>query len=269
MGIQTTQCGGQTVQEVDLGSDLVLFHQADLGYGKRRVLTNVNLVVKNGDFLAIVGPNGVGKTTILKTMLGIIRPLKGRVLRAPGIRFGYVPQQQVIDEIYPLTTLEVAAMGRYPIVGPISRLSKKDLDFVLSCLEKVGVLNLANRQFRELSGGQKQRTLIARALAGEPDVLVLDEPTNDMDIASEYAIMELLRDLHESQKVTIVMVSHLLNVVVNYAKIIALVDGGLKTMGSTSDVVTSESLSKAYGLPVQLVDCAGKRVVLAGGETDG
>ncbi len=258
---QSSQLAGD--ESADRGF-LVVMEHADLGYGKWRVLSDVNLSVSKGDFLAIVGPNGAGKTTILKTMLGIIRPLRGNVAKAPGVRFSYVPQRQSMDEVYPLTALEVALMGRYSLMSPIGKPSRSDLAFVLSCMERVGIEDLADRQFRELSGGQKQKTLIARALAAEPDLIALDEPTNDMDVASEYAIMELLRDLYDSQKITIVMVSHLLNVVVNYAKTIALVDGGLKTIGPVSELVSSENLFRVYGIPVELVECGTRRVVLAG-----
>ncbi|MGC8862112.1 MAG: metal ABC transporter ATP-binding protein, partial [Armatimonadota bacterium] len=234
--------------------------------GRRMVLTDLNLVVRAGDFLGIVGPNGAGKTTILKTMLGILRPLGGRVRRAPGIRFGYVPQRQSVDEIYPLTALEVAMMGRYPMMGIFRRPSRRDRDLVLRCLEHVGVAHLANRPYRELSGGQKQRTLIARALASEPGVLVLDEPTSDMDIGSEHAIMELLKDLHKSENITVVMVSHILNVVVNYARTLALIGDGLRMFGTAGEVISADSLSRVYGLPVAVMACGDARVVLAGAD---
>lgn len=246
------------------GDSIVVIDQADLGYGKRRVLSNISLAVRRNDFLAIVGPNGAGKTTLLKTMLGIIRPLRGRVWRAPGTKFGYVPQQRLVDEIFPFTAFEVASMGRYAMTGLIGRLSRADREFVLHCMDEAGVADLADRQFRELSGGQKQRVLIARSLAAEPDVLALDEPTNDMDVASEHAIMNLLRDLHESRRIAIVMVSHELNVVLNYAKTLILIDRGIKAAGSLPDVLSSEKLSHVYGLPIQLVECGQKSAVVVG-----
>ncbi|MGQ9456174.1 MAG: metal ABC transporter ATP-binding protein [Armatimonadota bacterium] len=251
-------------QAAALGDSLVIIDQADLGYGKRRVLSNITLEVKQNDFIAIVGPNGAGKTTILKTMLGVIRPLRGCVWRASGTRFGYVPQQRSVDEIFPFTAFEVASMGRYAMTGLIGRPSKADREFVLHCMDEAGVADLADRQFRELSGGQKQRVLIARSLAAEPNVLALDEPTNDMDVASEYAIMNLLQDLYESRRIAIVMVSHELNLVVNYAKTIVLIDRGIKAAGSLSEILSSESLSHVYGLPIQLVECGRKSAVVVG-----
>jgi ABC-type Mn2+/Zn2+ transport system ATPase subunit len=249
-------------------AEMLAFEHADLGYGKRKVLTDLNLFLGEGDFLGIVGPNGTGKTTILKAMLGILKPTSGQVRRNAAARFGYVPQRQFIDEVYPLTVMDIALMGRYPLLGVFGRPSNRDRDFALECLKHVGIADLAGRLYRELSGGQKQRTLIARALALEPRVLILDEPTNDMDIASEHAIMELLRHFHDKDSMTIVMVSHLLNVVVNYAKKLALIDSGLRMVGSMEEVLTSESLSDIYGAPVHVVAFGDKKVVLTGGKHD-
>ncbi len=244
---------------------MLAFESVDLGYGKRKVLTDVNLALNAGDFLGIVGPNGTGKTTILKAILGILRPQSGRVTRSPGVRFGYVPQRQFIDEVYPLTVFDVALMGRYPLLGAFGRPGRADKESVIRCLRHVGIADLAQRPYRELSGGQKQRTLIARALASEPQALILDEPTNDMDIGSEYSIMELLAQLNTSDGITIVMVSHLLNVVANYVRSLALIDGGVQLVGKTEDVLSSERLTAIYGIPVEIASCGRHRVVLTGG----
>lgn len=250
------------------GQELVVFDQVDLGYGTRRILTDVNLVLSASDNLAIVGPNGSGKTTLLKALLGILRPLKGQIKRAPDLRFGYVPQRQFVDEVYPFTALEIALMGRYRMLGAIARPSQRDRQFVLKCLDHVGIADLAGQAYRELSGGQKQRVLIARALAGEPAVLVLDEPTNDMDLGSEYAIMELVKQLRETDGITVVMVSHLLNVVANYADSLVLLDTDTRITGRLSEVLSSANLTNLYNTPVQVGMWAGQRVVVTGGTHD-
>lgn len=247
------------------GEELVAFEGVDLGYGRRRVLTDLNLALSAGDNLAIVGPNGSGKTTILKGLLGILRPMKGQIRRRPDLRFGYVPQRQYVDEAYPFTALEIALMGRYPLMGTFARPSRQDRERVLQCLSHVGIADLAARSYRELSGGQKQRVLIARALAGEPAVLVLDEPTNDMDLASEHAIMELVKHLRAQDGLTVVLVSHLLNVVANYAESLVILDEGGRIAGRLSEVLSSANLTNLYGLPVEVAACAGRRVVVAGG----
>lgn len=245
---------------------MLAFEHADLGYGRLKVLTDLNLVLDRGDFLGIVGPNGTGKTTILKAMLGILRPMSGQLRRDTSARFGYVPQRQFIDEVFPLTALDVALMGRYPLLGVFRRPSRRDRDRVLECLDQVGIADLAARSYRELSGGQKQRTLIARALAAEPDVLVLDEPTNDMDIGSEHSIMELLKALHDEDGITVVMVSHLLNVVANYAEKLALIDGGLHAMGRTAEILSSENLTGIYEVPVEVAQWRDRVIIVTGGK---
>lgn len=244
---------------------LIAFDHADLGYGRRRVIADLNLVLSSGDFLGVVGPNGSGKTTILKAMLGILKPMKGRVVRNSEVRIGYVPQRQFIDEAYPLTASEVALMGRYPLLGVFRRPSRQDRQLVLECLDHVGIADLADRPYRELSGGQKQRSLIARALATQPQALILDEPTNDMDIGSEAKIMELLSGLHVNDGITIVIVSHLLNILVNHAKRFAMIDDGVRAEGLAEEILTSEHLSAIYGVPVEVAIYEGKRVVLTGG----
>jgi ABC-type cobalamin/Fe3+-siderophores transport system ATPase subunit len=250
------------------GQELVACEGVDLGYGKRRILKDFNLVLAAGDNLAIVGPNGSGKTTLLKALLGILRPLRGQVRRAAGLRFGYVPQRQFVDEVYPFTVLDIALMGRYPLLGTFARPGQADREFTRQCLRHVDIADLAGHAYRELSGGQKQRVLIARALAGEPAVLVLDEPTNDMDLASEHAIMELVKHLREADGLTVVMVSHLLNVVANYADSLVILDNGTRITGSLSEVLSSENLSSLYGIPVEVGVCAGQRVVVTGGSHD-
>jgi ABC-type Mn2+/Zn2+ transport system ATPase subunit len=247
------------------GNELVALEGVDLGYGRRRVITDLDLTLRRGDNLAIVGPNGSGKTTLLKAMLGILRPLKGQVHRSPDLRFGYVPQRQFVDEAYPFTSLEIALMGRYSLMGVFARPRRKDREVVYEALEHVGIADLAQRSYRELSGGQKQRVLIARALAGKPEVLVLDEPTNDMDLASEHAIMELVTHLRIQNGLTVVMVSHLLNVVANYAESLVILDEGKRIAGPLAEVLTSENLGRVYGLPVEVAICSGRRVVVTGG----
>ena len=255
--------------EVDAcASDLLVFEDVNLGYGRRSVLEGINLKLKSGDFLGVVGPNGTGKTTMLKAILGILKPQSGRIEKDPTVRMGYVPQRQFVDEVYPLTVLDVALMGRYPLLGVFARPGRRDKELVMRCLDHVGIADLAGRLYRELSGGQKQRTLIARALAIEPQLLILDEPTNDMDIGSEYSIMELLSLLNKERDITVVMVSHLLNVVANYVKTLALIDGGLRVIGSTEEVLTSQRLTGVYGVPVEVAVHEGHRVVLTGGRDD-
>jgi ABC-type Mn2+/Zn2+ transport system ATPase subunit len=242
---------------------LVSFRDATLGYGQTPVLRGINLDILENDFLGIVGPNGSGKTTILRTFLGSLKPLAGSVTIAPGLRFGYVPQRDVVDTLFPLQVLDVVMMGRYDRIGLGRRPKSTDRDLARSALDRVGIVHLADRPLTSLSGGQRQRTLIARALVGEPNVLVLDEPTNGMDLVATTQILGLVRDLHERTGITVVMVSHALNEVANYVERIALVHEGGYVVGAVEEVMTQQSLSAMYGIPVEVSSFEGHRIVLA------
>jgi ABC-type Mn2+/Zn2+ transport system ATPase subunit len=242
---------------------LIEFENVELGYGRRRILTGIDFDVSRGDFLGIVGPNGAGKTTLLKAILGLLKPLSGRVtVAAGGLRIGYVPQRDSVDTLFPLTVLDIVLMGRYSRLGPVSRPGALDRAAAERAMAHVGITDLAGRPYRNLSGGQKQRALIARALVGEPNLLILDEPTNGMDLASERAIMDLVRHLHDVDRMTVLMVSHLLNTVVNYAQRIAIVGDGSLREGSIAEMVNSRSLSELYQMEVQVVDFEGRTVIL-------
>ena len=242
---------------------LVTFDHATLGYGRRVVLKDLTFTIHEGDFLGLVGPNGSGKTTVLRALLGTHPPLSGTVTRAEGLRFGYVPQRDQVDYDYPLTALDVVLMGRYDRIGLGRRPSAQDRARAMTALEQVGIPELAAQHLRNLSGGQRQRTLIARALVGEPNVLVLDEPTNGMDLVSTTQILGLVRDLHERSGITVLMVSHALNEVANYVERIALVMNEAFRIGTVADIMNETVLSEMYGIPVEVSAFEGHRVVIA------
>jgi len=242
---------------------LVTFDHATLGYGRRVVLRDLSFTINEGDFLGLVGPNGSGKTTVLRALLRTHPPLSGTVVRAPGLRFGYVPQRDQVDYDYPLTALDVVLMGRYDRIGLGRRPTPDDRARAMRALEQVGIPELAGQHLRNLSGGQRQRTLIARALVGEPNVLVLDEPTNGMDLVSTTQILGLVRDLHERSGLTVLMVSHALNEVANYVERIALVINEGFRIGPTAEIMTESVLSGIYGIPVEVDAFNGHRMVIA------
>jgi ABC-type Mn2+/Zn2+ transport system ATPase subunit len=244
-------------------TSLVAFDRASLGYGRRTVLSELTFTIGEGDFLGLVGPNGAGKTTVLRALLGTLKPLSGTVTRSPGLRFGYVPQRDQVDYGFPLRVLDVVLMGRYDRIGLGRRPGADDRRRAMAALEHVGIPELADRPLKDLSGGQKQRTLIARALVGEPNVLVLDEPTNGMDLVSTTQILGLVRELHERDRLTVIMVSHALNEVANYVERIALVVGGGFRIGSVDEIMTVPVLTEMYGIPVEVDSFNGHRIVLA------
>lgn len=246
------------------------FKDVSLGYGTRTIISGVNLTVSSGDFLGIVGPNGSGKTTILRALLGILAPQKGAVVThdPPGrrLRLGYVPQRDQIDHIMPFTVADVVMMGRYARLGLFRRPGRTDKEAVRRSLQHVDIEMLADRSYRNLSGGQKQRVLIARALVAEPDILVLDEPTNGMDLTSRTSILELVKGLHQSDRMTVIMVTHLLSDVANYVSRIAIVEQGQFQVGTTGEILSEKNLTQLYRIPVRVAQLDGNTVVLAGGK---
>lgn len=244
---------------------LIEFNGVSLGYGRSPVLSGVDLDIQQGDFLGIVGPNGAGKTTLLRAILGLIRPASGAITRpVADLRIGYVPQRDSLDTLFPLTVSDVVMMGRYAGMPWYGRPGAADRAAVQEALGHVSISDLAQRHFNSLSGGQKQRTLIARALVSQPELLVLDEPTNGMDLPSEHAILELIRDLHRVDGLTVLMVSHLLSSVVNYAGRIAVVANGTVREGTVEGLVNSRVMGELYGMPVFVGLSGGRLVVLPG-----
>jgi ABC-type Mn2+/Zn2+ transport system ATPase subunit len=237
---------------------VVAGHGLTFGYPHRALFHDVSFDIERGAILGIVGPNGCGKTTLLRTILGLLPPLRGTVTRANGLRVSYVPQRERLDVILPVTALDVVLMGRSARAGPLARLGPADHEAARRALAQLDADTLAHRPYRSLSGGQQQRVLLARALVGEPDLLVLDEPTAGMDLASEAGIVEFLRDLNRRQGVTILLVTHLLPLVLTLATSIMLVARGTLVQGALDDVLDEERLTALYGVPVHLGRVAGR-----------
>lgn len=192
-------------------------------YEKQNVLENINLDILNNDFLAIIGPNGGGKSTLLKLILGLLKTKDGKIVKhLKNDSIGYVPQNTNLNIDFPITALEVVLMGH---IGNKKRLfgySKEDISCAMSSLEKVSMQNHANSKIGDLSGGQRQRVFIARALCSNPKAMLLDEPTASIDVKGQKDIYELLRELNKS--IAIVVVSHDISVLLNYAKNVAHVN---------------------------------------------
>jgi ABC-type Mn2+/Zn2+ transport system ATPase subunit len=235
-----------------------------LGYGHRPIVQNLSFELHRGHIIGIVGPNGSGKTTLLRTMLGLLKPLRGTVERGAGLTITYMRQREAIDVILPITALEMVLLGRTSKEPALRRIRAEDIDAARHALALVGGESLSDHLYRNLSGGQQQRVLLARAISCHSDVLVLDEPTAGMDLASEAAVIEFLRELNRTQKVTIMIVTHVLPTVLNLADCILLMGDHGALFGSLETVLQEESLSELYGVPVHLGTVAGKRTLVVG-----
>jgi ABC-type Mn2+/Zn2+ transport system ATPase subunit len=244
------------------GTEIVRFEGVTLGYGRRIVLEDLDFAIAAGDFLGIIGPNGSGKTTILRAALGRLRPRRGRVRISPGLRFGYVIQRQALDPLFPLSVRQVVEMGRYPCLGVMRNLGAADRAAVRDCLDMAGIAELADVPFRDLSGGQKQRALIARALATDPNVMLLDEPTNDLDVSGEKRVMELIHDIHHRRAITVVIVSHLLHVVLNHVDRLLFLGYDSRRIYSIDEIIERDLLSRIYGSRISVRTIEGKRVIV-------
>jgi ABC-type Mn2+/Zn2+ transport system ATPase subunit len=191
---------------------LIELRDCAFGYDGHAVVEDVNLAVRHGDFAAVLGPNGGGKTTLLRGLLGVLKPLRGEIWRAGdrSLAFGYVPQREGLDPVWPVSAMEMTLMGAYRRARwrmglPLPRAERER---AVSCLARVGADALQHKLFSEMSGGQKQRVMVARALMTQPDVLVLDEPASGFDLAAQQDLLELLRDMHQEEGLTVLMVSH-------------------------------------------------------------
>ena len=225
---------------------LIRFKNASLGYGKTPILTKVDLDIAPGSFWGILGHNGSGKTTILKTTLGLIPCLRGD-FNGRGRRFGYVPQKERLDPLYPLSARAVTAMGTHRKFDLLERLrGAGHEDIVNRCLADCGASHLAERRLSDLSGGQKQRVLIARALAAEPEILVLDEPLAGIDITTQQALLKLLKELKDQHRLTILMVSHRVSAEKGLFTDVAWVDEGRVTTGPSHEMFSSGKISEVF-----------------------
>ena len=250
-----------------MSATLVDLRDASFGYGRTVVLQDIQFGLDAGEFVGLVGPNGAGKTTLLRGLLGLIRPKSGeRRINPPetgaGVVFGYVPQEKAVDPFFPLSVLDVVLMGRYRLLGPGRRPAARDKEAALACLEHVQLLQLAGASFQELSGGQKQRVLLARALATEPHVLILDEPTSAMDLAAEKGLMAVIQERHEAQGLTVVLAAHDLNLVGRFASQIGIVAGGRVLSGPPRELLEAGRLSEVYGVDVEVHEVEGRRLIV-------
>lgn len=224
-----------------------------VSYFGSEALKNVSFTVEEGKLVGIIGPNGAGKSTLLKALLNLIQKEKGEVailgktIKEMRTKVAYVPQRSSIDWDFPITVFDTVLLGTYPKLGVFKRPKKIDKAFAYECLEKVGMTEFRNRQIGELSGGQQQRVFLARALAQEPEIYLLDEPFVGVDVTSEETIILILKQLRDLGK-TVVVVHHDLRKAKEYFNELILLNKELIDFGMVEKVIRPEVLEKAYNI---------------------
>lgn len=232
-------------------TELLQLIDVSAGYDQEIVLRDVNLRIYDQDFIGVIGPNGGGKTTLIKIILGLVKPLQGFVKRyddRPGSFAGYLPQQSLVDRKFPITVLDIVLSGLMSEKGSLGRYSSADRKKAMELFDQMGVAGLAKRTAMELSGGQLQRVFISRALISAPRLLILDEPNTYVDNRFESDLYELLGKLN--QKMAIMIVSHDVGTISYFVKTIACVNTYLHY--HKSNIITEEQLA-SYNCPLQII----------------
>lgn len=238
-----------------MNTPIVKIRDVAFAYSGESVLQDVSLDIRQGDFMAVIGPNGGGKTTLLKLMLGILKPDRGTVRifgtqpREAASRIGYVPQDIHVNRGFPISVQDVVRMGRVRGGGGWRHFSKKDMAIVQQALERVEMWRLRFRRMDELSGGQRQRVFLARALVSKPEILFLDEPMSSVDTKGQTDFYDFLLELNRT--VTIVVVSHDAMILSSHAKSVACVNRQL--FFHNAPEITKDMLEMAYHCPVELI----------------
>jgi len=244
----------------------VELRNVSISHGKQFVLKEISLKINKGEFVAVIGPNGAGKTTLLKMINGLqeisagfvnvmgfsVNHRNAHVIRK---RIGYVPQIVSIDPRLPISVEEVVMMGRYGTMGILKRPGSRDREVVEKVMELTGTASLASRPIGHLSGGEQQKVAIARALAQQPGLLLLDEPTTNLDLAAQKDITQLVGRIYAQEELTILLVTHLIDrIPPSCSRAVLMKDGCLTTDGKPEAVLTEENLSSLYECPVKRVD---------------
>ena len=235
-----------------MATPIIEAHNLTVLYGRKPAIWNVDFKLPEGQVIGIMGPNGSGKSTLLKSIMGVVAPTTGYTkvydqdLNQVRHKVSYVPQRQEIDWDFPASVWDIVSMGRFHVRGLFKRLTSEDNDIIQESLEKVNMLGFAKRQISQLSGGQQQRVFLARAIAQQGELFLMDEPFAGVDIATEEMIVDLLKEM-KGQGKTLVIVHHDLHTAQSYFDHLVLMNTRLVACGKTSDVFTDQILTDTYG----------------------
>lgn len=256
--------GADSGQEHSPNSPLSI-HDMTVAYHRRPVLWDIEFDAPAGKLIGLIGPNGAGKSTLLKAVLELVPKASGRVMvyGRPYARqrhlVAYVPQRESVDWDFPVDALDVVAMGRYGKIGWLRPVSRQHTAAAMNALERVGMADFAKRQISQLSGGQQQRVFLARALAQEARLYLMDEPFASVDAATEKAIIRVLSDLRDAGQ-TVIVVHHDLETVPEYFEHVLLLNMRVVAQGPTATTFTSDNLRKTYGGRLTLLEAAAHRM---------
>ena len=265
-------------------NELIVCRDASLGYEGQSVLAHLDLTIRAGDYLCIVGDNGSGKSTLLRGLLGLLSPQSGEILRAPELRqgaVGYLPQQTRAQRDFPATVYEVVLSGCLNQKGLRFFYTAAQKSAALMNMGKLGILELKDQSYRDLSGGQQQRVLLARALCQQPEVIVLDEPTSYLDIRHKIELLDILREMTASRGLSVVLSLHEVDLATKLADVVVLVkDNAIFRCGAPEDVLDDDTIRQLYDIhdgsfnlllgSVELCGAAGEpRVFVVPGEGRG
>jgi ABC-type Mn2+/Zn2+ transport system ATPase subunit len=236
---------------------IIRFVHATFGFPGVLALQDISLDIAEGEFVGVIGPNGSGKTTLCRAVLGLMEPMGGSLqifdcacqeLRCHHrARIGYLPQKGILDRNFPITVLEAVMMGRYGALGLFRRPTRQDREIAMDALANVGMQDHRDSALGRLSGGQQQRVFIARALAQQPEVLLLDEPTTGIDITTQHSVLDLIRRLHQDLKLTILLITHDINMIRPHVDRLVLLKTRLYAAGPPDEVLRPDLLRQVYG----------------------
>lgn len=236
-----------------------------VSYNRKPAIWDIDLSLPKGQLVGIVGPNGAGKSTLIKACLDLVPKVSGEVMiygqsyHKERKRVGYMPQRESVDWDFPVSVLDVVAMGTYGQLGWLRCVSKRSKNLSMEALDRVGLADYANRQISQLSGGQQQRTFLARALVQNADIYFMDEPFSSVDAATERAIVELLKDLKRRGK-TVVVVHHDLSTVSEYFDWTVLINMRVVSAGPTEEIFNQDNLRRTYGGKLTLLTHANNEI---------
>lgn len=237
-------------------SPLITIDNVSFRYNESRVIEHVNLDIQQGEYVGIIGPNGSGKTTLLRLILGLLVPQSGTIYLfgkpvqqvKDWSKIGYIPQKATqFDSQFPITVNEIVSLGRIAKKGLFGKFTHDDEQVIRRAIEMADISNLKHTLMTELSGGQQQRVFIAKALASEPDILILDEPTVGVDVESQEKFYTLLSHLNKKEGKTIIIVSHDIDVIANEVSTIACINKHLVYHGAPKEFIKEDYIEKLYG----------------------